>query len=254
VQTANFRDDVMYAVAYKMGLDPTLDLPTDLARAYVSFINAWVRRLYPNFDWPEWTLIEQRTPDASHYVDFAQAGKNVIGQVMKVYLVDPSTVQAISDIPFKLNASGIHVGFNHGTNVWIKYIKAAPAYTWAPYSSTATYAKDGLTYDPTSGNCYLSLQNANTGQALSNATWWALVPFPLDLVELVVGGAYADALREDGQTEKANVQEQAVLAELNLQTALQVHQTYDPMTDQSRPAPRYRLPRQLAGAATSGGG
>ena len=251
MQTANFRDDVMYAVAYKMGLDPTLDLLTDLAQAYVSFINAWVRRLYPNFDWPEWTLIEQRTPDASHYVDFAQATKNVIGRVMKVYLADPSTVQAVLDVPFKLNASGIHVGFEHGTNVWIKYIKAAPEYISTPYSGTATYAKDAPTYDPTSGNCYVSLQNANTGQALTNATWWALVPFPLELVELVVGGAYADALREDGQTDKANAQEQAVVNELNLEAAVHVHQSYDPMTDQSRPAPRYRLPGQ---AAAAGGG
>jgi hypothetical protein len=244
VQTANFRDEVVFALAYKMGLDPAKDLLVDLAQAYVNFINAWVRRLYPSFDWPEWTLIEQRTPDASHYVDFAQAGQNVIGRVMKVYLADPATVQGVLEIPFRLNASGIHVGFEHGTNVWIKYIKAAPAYTSSLYSTTTTYAKGALAYDIASGNCYSSAQNSNTNHPLTDASWWTVVPFPLVIVDLVVRGAYADALRQDGQTDKANSEEQGVIAEIGLKTGVVAHPAYDAMTDQGKPAPRYRLPGQ----------
>jgi hypothetical protein len=134
---------------------------------------------------------------------------------MKVYLADPSTVQAVLDTPFHLNASGIHVGFEHGTNVWIKYTKAAPQYTSLPFSTTTTYAKDQLTYDPTVGNVYISLQNANTNHAPAGSpTWWTLVPFPLEIVELIVEGAYADALREDGQFDKGAERQQAVLGEL----------------------------------------
>jgi hypothetical protein len=234
-----------------MGLDPVSDLLDDQAKAYVTFINAWVRRLWPSFDWPEWTLIEQRTPDASHYVDFAQVGQNVIGRVMRVYLADPSMVDAILDLSFHLNSRGIHVGFGHGTNVWIKYIKAAPQYTSVPFSTSTTYAKDQLTYEPTGGNVYISLQASNTNHApASNPTWWTLVPFPLELVELVVNGAYADALREDGQADKAAQQDQAVLSELQLRIQTRIGDAYDPMTDQSRPAPRYRLP----GLAAKGAG
>ena len=252
MQTANFRDEVMFPLAQKMGADPSVDFPPDLAAAYAVFINAWVRRLYPNFDWPEWTLIEQRTPDASHYVDFAQAGQNVIGRVMKVYLADPSIQDAILDIPFRLNANGIHCRFEHGTNVWIKYIQAAPKYTSTPWSATPTYNKGDLVYDPTRGNVYINTELLNHNHPVTDPAYWALVPFPLELVDLVVRGAYAEALREDGQTDKANSEEQAVMAELALKTAVKTGASYDPMTDQSRPAPRYRLPG-LADATAGGG-
>jgi len=163
VQSANFRDEVVFALANKMGLDPTVDLSTDLAQAYVSFINAWVRRLYPNFDWPEWTLTEQRTPDLSHYVAFAQPDKAVIGRVLKVYLADPATVNAVLDIPFKLHARGVHCGFEHGSSVWIKFIQAAPQYTASPWNAATNYRKGELTYLPAAGECFKSRVNNNVG-------------------------------------------------------------------------------------------
>lgn len=163
MQVANFRDDVVYPIADKMGLDPMIDLQSDEATAYVSYINAWVRRLYPNFDWPEWTLIEQRTPSASHYVDFAQANQKVIGRVLKVYLADPSGSLGAYDVPFRLNANGIHVGFEHGPTVWIKYIEAAPQFTSTVWLTGSTYNKGQLVYSPISGQCYRSKINGNKG-------------------------------------------------------------------------------------------
>ena len=241
MRTVNFRDQVVYALAYKMGLDPVNDLLTDQATAFVSFINTWVRKLYPQFDWPEWTLIEQRTP-VSHYVDFAQASLNVIGRVLKVYLRDPATTQAVLDTPFKLDANGVFVGFEHGTNVWIKYIKSAPQYTSTPYSAATTYAKDALAYDPTSGNVYISLVAGNIGQLLTDASKWAVVPFPEQLADMVVRGAYADALREEGQTDKGQEEEQAIAIDAVLKTGIQAAPNYAPLTDQTKPAPRYRAP------------
>jgi hypothetical protein len=203
MRTVNLRDDVIYAVARKMGFDPLVSLQTDQAEAYVSFINAWVRRLYPAFDWPEWTFIEQRTP-VNHYISWNEAGKSVIGRVLAVYLRDPQTTNAIGlDAPgVRLEESGVFCGFEHGTNVWLKYIKEAPEYSAA---------------------------NSN-------------VDFPEQIADLVVRGAYSDALKEDGQTDKGLAEEQAVLQEAQLKTGIQIRPPYAPMTDQARPSPRYRAP------------
>ena len=252
MQSANFRDDVVYPIAQKMGLDPTIDLQGDQAAAYVSYINAWVRRLYPNFDWPEWTLLETRTPDASHYVAFAQTSQKVIGRVLKVYLADPSTINAVLDTPFKLNEKGIHVGFEHGPSVWIKYIEAPPKFTAVVWVDTTTYALGSLIYSAVTGNCYKSLQGGNLGHAVTDPAWWALIPFPLELADLVARGGYADAVREDGQTDKANAEEQAVWAEVKMKQGAIIPGPYNPMTDQARPAPRYHVPGVTAAAATGG--
>ena len=53
MRTANFRDDVLWAIAYKMGLDPEVDLLKNQAYALASFINAYVRRLWDASDWPD---------------------------------------------------------------------------------------------------------------------------------------------------------------------------------------------------------
>jgi len=243
VQTANFRDQVVYGLAHKAGHDPLVDLSTDLAAAYVSFINAWVRRLYPNYDWPEWTVIERRTP-VGHYVDFAQAGETVIGRVLKVYLADPDiTVSGSLDTSFKLHANGIHCGFEHAADrVWIKFVPAAPEFTSSPWSSTTSYAKGQLTYSPTVGDCFKSKTDANLAHQPPDPAYWDPVLFPLELVEPVVRGAYSDALREDGQHDKAQVEEQAALAEPNFKRSAILNAPYDMMTDQSRAATRYDTP------------
>ena len=251
MQTANFRDDLMYAVAYKMGLDPTTDLSTDLAAAYVSYINAWVRRIYPNFDWPEWTWIEQRTPDAFHVVQWAQPSQKVIGRVLKLYLADPTRSQGPIDIPFKLYQRGVHCGFEHGTTVYLKYIEAAPEFTSEAFSDTKPYNITSITYDPTSGNCYHSLQNGNVGHDPPDPLWWDLIEVPTEMVDLVARGAYSDALREDGQTDKAAAEEQAVIAEANFKRNAILNAPYDLMTDQSRAAPRYNTPPTIGAAGGS---
>jgi len=240
MRTVNFRDEVMYVVARKMGIDPTMDFPPDLAESYVDFINLAVKKLYPLYDWPEWTFIEQRTP-AAHYIDWAQAGQSAIGRVLKVYCRDPQTTDGIVDIPFSLSSAGIFCGFEHGTNVWLKYIKPAPQYSATVWASGTTYPLNGLTYEPTGGNSYISIQAANTNHApATNPTWWTLVDFPEQIVVQAIRLAYAEALREDGQNEKADAEEKMAFDEAQAGANILVHPSYDPITDQSRTAPRYR--------------
>jgi hypothetical protein len=76
MKTANFRDDVLWAIAYKLGLTPNVDFLKDQAASLASYINAWVRRLYDAVDWPEWTVIgrfsPQNAPGLEHIVSYLQ--------------------------------------------------------------------------------------------------------------------------------------------------------------------------------------
>jgi hypothetical protein len=246
MRTVNFRDQVMNVVARKMGYDPTIDFSTDQAIAYATYVNLWVKKLYPLFDWPEWTLIEQRTPNPAHYIDFAQVGQSVIGRVLKVYLRDPQADRGVFDTPFKLSASGVFCGFEHGSSVWLKYIKPAPQYTAVAWTSAATFNLGDLTFDPTAGSAggsvYASAQATNTNHPVTDPAWWTLVPFPEQIAIMVIRGAYAEALREEGQTDKANAEEQIAFQEAQAAAGIHVHSSYDAATDQARVPPRYHSP------------
>jgi hypothetical protein len=255
MRTVNLVYDVIWPLARKMGYDPRIDLSDDMAAAYVGFINLWVRKLYDLFDWPEWTFIDFRTPDpVTHYVPWDEPGQPVIGRVMKVYLRDPTEHDSIVDTPFRLNQAGIFCGLEHGTNVWIKYIQPAPQYTSVLHDLTFTYPKDWLVLNfdinstaPDQAGTYRAVQ-ANIGHPLSDPAYWALVPFPEQLQVAVLRGAYAEALREDGQNDKADAEEKAALIDAQLTLQIQVHDSYDEATDQSVSAPRYR-PIKLAAPA-----
>jgi hypothetical protein len=243
MRTVNFRNDVLWAIAQLLGQDPTppaSDLDPEQAASLTSFINAWVRRLYDKLDWPEWTVIEPRAPDANHYVSFDQAAETPIGKVFKVYLRNPDATRGPLETPFRLSANGIHCGYEHGANVWIKFGLRAPQFTSTPWKSTVTFALGDLTFDPTTGNCYSSIQGNNTNHAVTDATWWAVIPFPYAICEPVVHGAYSDALREEGQTDKAAAEEQAVTALILERASSFTAADYGPLTDRQPPASQYR--------------
>jgi hypothetical protein len=226
----------MYAVARKMSQDPTIDFSSDDAAAYAAFVNLWVKKTYPLFDWPEWTFISQFTPSA-HYVSYTDVA-GPIGRVMRVYLRDPQVDRGVLTTPFKMEESGVFCGFEHGTNVWIKFIKPAPQYTSTPWSASVAYAVGNLVYDPASGNCYISIQ-AGTNHLVTDAAFWTLVAFPEQIQLPVVRGVYSEALREEGQNEKADEEEKAAFLEAQGLANAQVHDAYDAVTDQTVTAPRY---------------
>ena len=60
MRTVNFRDGILYPVAYLLGIDPTLDLNNDHARAWCSFINSRVREGWELWAWPDLKVTEER--------------------------------------------------------------------------------------------------------------------------------------------------------------------------------------------------
>lgn len=249
MRTVNFRDEVLYPLAYKAGLDPNANFLADQANAFVTFINSWVRRLYDRFDWPEWTVIEVRTP-TNHVVPYvAGGGTTPIGKVYKVYLRDPQLTSGPIDTPFKLSEAGIHCGFQHGTNVWIKFCRPAPKFTVALWINTKAYAVGDVVYNEADGNCYSAIATS-TGVALTDNTKWTVVLFPAALSDLVVRGALSDVMRDEGKGDLAQAEEAQTNAQTLEKAAQQVASELDPITDQAGNASRYRA----GGKVNLGGG
>jgi hypothetical protein len=233
----------------KMGFDPTTDFTVNMALAYGTFINIAVKKLHDRFDLPDWVLVEQRTPDANHYVSFEQPGQKVIHRALKVYQRDPRVTLPQCDVPFRLDSNGVHVGYDHGTTVWLRYMQPAPQYAGVAWGSSATYKVGDMVID-TGGTAesYVSLLASNLNhQPSTNPTWWSLTPFPESAADLVIRYAFAEALREDGQFDKAASEEQAVLSDAVTKVAAMINLAFDPISDQARPPGRYRLPLSLSG-------
>lgn len=162
-----------------------------------------------------------------------------IGKVLKVYIVDPRTADGPFDIPFRLEDTAIHVGFDHGTTVWIKFMSRPPVYSLDVWDKDTAYSGRTVVFEPVTGNCYFSATDNNLNHPpATSPTYWILVPFPAVIADVVWRGAYSDALREEGQTDKATVEEQAALQELKEAIARNLGNRYDMLTDQQTGVPR----------------
>lgn len=170
VRTCPFRY-VLHTVAQKVGLDPTQgNFISDEAIPVGIWIDSWARRTYDAQDWPEWTVTKAFAP-AGHVVpwDYLSGFSShnpvttKLGRIFAVYLVDPSTTNAPVETDYTLTPSGIHVGYEHGTNVWIKYIAPAPRFTAEVWNSTNIYKINEVAYSYTTGEVYRSKSNGNLG-------------------------------------------------------------------------------------------
>ncbi len=235
MRTANYRDSVIYAIAFRLGLDPRRDLRSDQLLEWATFINLWVAKLWDRVDWPEWTLIEERTPTAGHLVLSEELNATALGKVLRVYVRDPRVARGPVDVPFRRTDTGIHVGFNHGPTVWVKFMERPPRFSGAVFSGTKVYEIDDRVYDPITGETYRRRLVAGGTPLLSNEDRWRVISFPEVLVEPVVRGAYADALRDDGQTDKAQAEEQAAIAAVAERANAQLGGRADILTDQQQP-------------------
>jgi hypothetical protein len=167
MRTIPFKE-VLWSVAYKLGLNPAQEFLTDEGESLCSYINAWVRRTWDAQDWPEWTTIKEFTPATNHMVPWrafpvGTPAPVLLSRPLKVYLVDPRLSPYPIDARFREWDEGLHVGFDHGATVWIKYIPAAPRFTSVKWDSGRTYGNGELTYSPLSGECYSSLISGNVG-------------------------------------------------------------------------------------------
>lgn len=246
-RSVNFRDNVLWPLAYALGLDPTVEFLNDQAAALTNYINNWVRKSWDSTDWPEWTDIQPFTPDSNHLVPYVYTPSGqpptTISRVFKVYLLDPHVSQGAYDTPFRLLDDGIHCGFEHGTTVWIRFIVSPPIYSSDEWNPSTTYNLGQRTYSPVTGESYISLVTNNQGNDPSTSPGqWMDILFPFALQDIVFRGAYADCLKEWGQNEKAAASEQLAMQEGQARAAAYLAPTSDKLSDQTQPKPRYTVP------------
>lgn len=168
-RSVSFRDSVLNPIMFKAGLDPAKDLFSSDARALVSYINSWVRKLANEVDFPEWTTIEARTPDVNNVVALTTTpGESQIDRLLRAYLLDPRTTDGPLDIPFRRLLGGIWVGHEHGSQVWLKFMLPVPQFTSRIWNPTDTFSAGDLVYSVRAGECFRSRVNGNRGHDPGN--------------------------------------------------------------------------------------
>ena len=142
-------------------------------------------------------------------IDYAQSWEtNAIGAARRIYDKDPEVYfGAAQRIHFNLGSS-IFVAGDQAV-VWVQFRRRAPQWTGELYSATTTYALAAQAQDNAETgdqDFYKSLAAGNLGNALTDATKWERIDFPWVLRDAAARAAYSEALRGDGQTEKALIE------------------------------------------------
>jgi hypothetical protein len=141
--------------------------------------------------------------DLDRSVPLEQAGKTVMGEVFNVFTGNPAKTG--QSIPFRIvdDAVTIDLGL---VSVWVEYRIRPSEMSATTHSTLTTYAAGDRVYLAATGQTYRALAT-NTNQVPNVApTFWAVEPFPYVLAPHVTHAAYADALREDGQHDKARIE------------------------------------------------
>lgn len=141
--------------------------------------------------------------DLDRSVPLEQAGKTVMGEVFNVSTGNPAKTG--QPIPFRIvdDAVTIDLGL---VSVWVEYRIRPSEMSATTHSTLTTYAAGDRVYLAATGQTYRALAT-NTNQVPNVApTFWAVEPFPYVLAPHVTHAAYADALREDGQHDKARIE------------------------------------------------
>lgn len=160
--------------------------------------------------------------NSAKYVAYG-SGVDELAYVWQVYSRNPLATRNPGRLSFQLSPRGVELANLAATTVWIQYRPRPRRYTRVAYNGATTYALDDLVYDATTGECYRSLQAANTGNAVTSTTWWEAQTFPAFLDEYVTRATFADLLRNDGRFDRADIEE--ARAELELERVLHVEET-----------------------------
>lgn len=152
------------------------------------------------------------------YVALDQNGKTPIGEVAQISRSNPRTNPRFPGIiDFLLDNRGILPAPLSGVQVWVLFRMRPPQFTTEAYDNEATYDAGDVVYQPeTTGECYMSLVDDNTGNTPEDSpTDWERQPMPEIFEEAVKFGVFAELLRSDGQNDKADDNEESAKAKLS---------------------------------------
>jgi hypothetical protein len=199
---------------------PSFDVPpyTQFAVAIQRHVRlAWYRK-----NWRDLIALEQRTLDANGFLAYEQPGFRRIGKlppestIYGIWLANPDqTDNRVIPCHWNPTDGGIQVR-NQPANqvVWVRYQVGVPRFTTTYYVPGANQYNSGdvVFWPPGAdeqvfGDCYEARFDA------SYNFYWEKQIIPLCIADYVTQAAFAEALRADGQFERAT-QEMDVAADL----------------------------------------
>jgi len=181
----------------------------------------WTRIAWEEAPWSDRLRYAERTivedADGISTLPLKVSGSPTLGGVFGVFDVDPRTKYTANRLAYRPGATALYLGIaetSSGT-LWVQYRDPAPQFTRVAYNGATTYAEGAVVYDSTSGECYVSADDANTGNAVTDTAWWTVQEVPAYLWEVIVRGAFSELLRNDGRGDRADVEEARAMAELD---------------------------------------
>ena len=168
---------------------------------YASAQAANTNQLLTNAAW--WTPLTE----FSRYIALEQTGKTPIGEVVEVRTSQPNLSPSTDRVvPFRIGSDRIELDPIGVLSAWVEYRIRPSEMSATTHSMATAYAAGDRVYLASTGQTYRALAN-NTGQLPSGApNVWSVEPMPYILAPYVTHAAYCDALREDGQHDKARVE------------------------------------------------
>ncbi len=135
------------------------------------------------------------------YIAYDQQCRQTIGRVIGIYGSNPRMFTNSSGVKtsfrrlsYKPSEKGIDVHHTAKYTVWVKFQMVPSQFTSKQYSSTTTYNKGDLAYDPTTGNVYRAVVVTTNNPPGSSS--WMVVPLPYTL-QLFAIYAAASCASED---------------------------------------------------------
>jgi hypothetical protein len=152
--------------------------------------------------------------DGARYVPYG-SGVDELAAVWSAHPRNPLVSVNPGRIGFWLSPRGVELGKESVDPVFIRYRPRPLAFTRVAYNGATTYAADAVVYASSTGDCYRSIAGGNTGQAVTDATKWERQTLPAWMMEAVILGAHADLLRNDGRSDRADVEDARAAIELD---------------------------------------
>lgn len=157
-----------------------VDLLSDDEKEFaLQFFNRNLRFIYRAYEWPFLCPVEERTPDGSDVIAWAQGGETVIGEVLECWETDPLGDSVPRTVPYNLTPDGIQLFSDYSFD---------PTYVWFRPRLTECDGSVGYT-------------------------------FPYDFFEYVCHASFADWLASNEQTANSGFQrglaEQIMLEEID---------------------------------------
>lgn len=129
-----------------------------------------------------------------------------IGTVFGVFATDPRLSTFPIEVQYSISPRGIELFDTQLTNVWVVYRPPFPVVGVENWSSTAAYnPNDSVFYNQDMWYCIAA--NTNVIPGTDNGVNWVAFRPPAAWGTAVTAYAYGRALEEDGQSDKAQVQD-----------------------------------------------